>query len=155
MGQELLAIKPVGLVRPMLSLRFHQSTYTGLAAVIEMRRVTIMAKGKYKKFYNSKAWKDTRLRQLKLYPLCAACFVGRTHTTATCVDHKIAIAVGGHPLDPENLESLCHRCHSKKTVRRDGGFGNRYHNEILVDGCSPDGLPLDKNHPWYGAVNDH
>lgn len=31
-------------------------------------------------------------------------------------------------LDMDNLEALCHRCHSKKTASQDGGFGNRTGN---------------------------
>lgn len=43
----------------------------------------------------------------------------------TDVDHIVP-----HRGDPEllydeaNLQSLCHECHSKKTAREDGGFGN-------------------------------
>lgn len=112
-----------------------------------------MAKAQHKKFYNSKQWKDVRKAQLQKYPLCAHCFEAHVHTTATCVDHKIAMAVGGHPVDPDNLESLCQSCHSKKTIRRDGGFGNRYHNEYLVDGCDTNGMPLDSSHPWHGGAS--
>ena len=27
-------------------------------------------------------------------------------------------------VDPDNLQCLCHKCHSAKTAREDGGFGN-------------------------------
>ena len=47
--------------------------------------------------------------------LCQECLkIGRTER-ATEVDHKIPMAAGGARLDPENLQSLCIRCHSKKT----------------------------------------
>lgn len=46
--------------------------------------------------------------------------------TATQVDH-IRPHKGNHTLrlDPDNLRSLCASCHSRKTARHDGGFGNR------------------------------
>lgn len=40
------------------------------------------------------------------------------------VDHIIARDLGGSS-DPSNLQALCHSCHSRKTAREDGGFGNR------------------------------
>lgn len=57
-------------------------------------------------------------------PLCAECLRQGRITPATEVDHMIP-----HKGDPElfwdldNLQALCHRCHSRKTAREDGGFG--------------------------------
>lgn len=41
--------------------------------------------------------------------------------------------------DPSNLRTLCIGCHSRKTAREDGGFGNV---ESVVVGCDNDGWPL-------------
>lgn len=44
---------------------------------------------------------------------------------ATDVDHIIPHrGEDALRLDPNNLRSYCHRHHSSKTARQDGGFGN-------------------------------
>jgi len=44
---------------------------------------------------------------------------------ATHVDHVLAHRGDeGLRLDPNNLQALCHSCHSRKTASLDGGFGN-------------------------------
>gem|GEM_PF-4480047 len=52
------------------------------------------------------------------------------------VDH-----VDGNPNnnDPANLRTMCVGCHSRKTARENGGFGNAAHTVI---GCDEDGWPL-------------
>lgn len=60
--------------------------------------------------YNSKRWQILRRWFLFDNPLCHEC--GRI---ATDVHHKHALAAGGAPYDPYNLETLCHQCHSRKT----------------------------------------
>ena len=92
--------------------------------------------------YNTKAWKFTRLRQLSEAPHCAHC--GRP---ATQVDHIVPVESGGHPFDPENLQSLCQSCHSSKTAIADGGYGNKK-KRGLIKGCDIHGMPLDPSHPW-------
>ena len=69
-------------------------------------------------FYKSKQWINFRSLFLTTYPICVACNAAATH-----VDHIRSIAMGGEMLDPRNCQSLCHSCHSKKTVEQDGGFG--------------------------------
>ncbi len=55
-------------------------------------------------------------------PLCRECGkIGRV-TAATDVDHVIARAKGGTD-DRANLRALCHRCHTRKTIKHDGGYG--------------------------------
>ena len=57
-------------------------------------------------------------------PLCEDCAeAGRGEVEATEVDHVEAIARGGGE-SAGNLRSLCKSCHSKKTVKVDGGLGN-------------------------------
>lgn len=71
---------------------------------------------KQKRFYNSSFWKRTREFALAREALCRSC--GKN--IATDVDH-----IDGNYLNnkPENLQSLCHSCHSKKTNKHDrGGF---------------------------------
>ncbi len=72
----------------------------------------------YRKLYNTKLWKE-RLRpgQLLREPFCRECAKHGLRAMATdadhIVDHKGDLALFS---DPENLESLCHTCHSKKTA---------------------------------------
>ncbi|KMQ75291.1 HNH endonuclease [Marinobacter subterrani] len=78
-----------------------------------------------KRGYGNK-WKKARLTFLSYHPLCTECDrQGRT-TAATDVDHIVP-----HRGDPKlfwsqsNWQALCRSCHSAKTAREDGGFGNR------------------------------
>ena len=75
--------------------------------------------------YNTGVWRRMRARQLRDFPLCAECIRHGKVTAATEVDH-ITPHKGDAKLffDKRNLQSLCKRCHSAKTAREDGGFGN-------------------------------
>lgn len=63
-----------------------------------------------------------RLRRLILArsPVCQHC----QRLPSVDVDHIVPIAQGG-TYGEDNLEALCHSCHSRKTVRQDGGFGRK------------------------------
>jgi len=69
----------------------------------------------------SKRWRTLRALVLQQEPLCRECAKDDILRAATQVDH-----VDGDDSnnDLSNLQPLCHRCHSKKTAREDGGFGN-------------------------------
>lgn len=79
------------------------------------------------KFYHSKPWKDARASVLARDKyLCQHCIKVDEATPAVMVDHIIEISDGGCKLCEENLESLCDKCHKKKTGkeksrRRRGG----------------------------------
>lgn len=67
-------------------------------------------------------WRRIRQKYLTRHPVCEI----RTHcheAQATDVDH-IDGDVGNSC--SSNLQSACHACHSAKTVREQGGFGNRH-----------------------------
>lgn len=71
-------------------------------------------------------WRVLRAMQLSRFPLCADPFglhkaAGRIEP-ATDVDHVIPRSRGGTDRF-DNLQSLCHSCHSRKTVMEDGGYG--------------------------------
>lgn len=69
------------------------------------------------------AWKRARAYKLARTPLCEDHADRGEVVAATEVDHVRSLDSGGtHDLD--NLRSLCKSCHSKKTVRCDGGLGN-------------------------------
>ena len=65
--------------------------------------------------YNNALWRRRRHRILANHPDCAMC-----GSAATDVDHIVPKAIGGSDED-DNLRSLCHRCHSRRTGR-DNGF---------------------------------
>ncbi len=74
--------------------------------------------------YDKRRWRGSggrigiRMLQLKREPACRLCGAMACH-----VDHIVARERGGTDR-PDNLQSLCHACHSRKTVVVDGGFGN-------------------------------
>ncbi|MDO5531413.1 HNH endonuclease [Sutterella sp.] len=71
-------------------------------------------------------WQRLRAAFLREHPLCEICKEAGRLTPATDVDHIIPHR-GDQALlwDRDNLQALCHECHSRKTAREDGGFGNR------------------------------
>ena len=72
------------------------------------------------------AWRRVRAERLRLdHHLCQACLRDGRPETAAEVDHIMPIARGGARLDLDNLQSLCHACHSRKTATQDGGLGNQ------------------------------
>ncbi|MEC2220968.1 HNH endonuclease [Bacillus subtilis] len=81
-----------------------------------------------KRGYNSK-WRQARLGYLSKHPLCAACMMQGRRTPATVVDH-IVPHKGDMKLfwDSSKWQPLCGPCHSRKTAKEDGGFGNRTSN---------------------------
>ena len=61
-------------------------------------------------------WREIRAAHLAAYPWCSA--LGCT-AVATDVDHVVPRAAGGTD-QPDNLESLCHKHHSRKTRMQNG-----------------------------------
>jgi 5-methylcytosine-specific restriction enzyme A len=60
-------------------------------------------------------WRQLRENFLLRFPLCAACLLEGRTVAATDVDHIVAKRAGGTD-DESNLQSLCHACHSAKTM---------------------------------------
>lgn len=86
---------------------------------------------------NGAAWQRLRASVLAGEPLCRDCASRSIVTEATDVDHR-----DGNPgnNDPDNLQPLCHSCHSIKTARD--------HGKQVSMGHDTDGMPLDPSHPW-------
>lgn len=57
-------------------------------------------------------WRIVRAAYLKRHPRCVGC-----GAVATDVDHVVPKALGGGN-EWANLQALCHRCHSAKTMRQ-------------------------------------
>jgi 5-methylcytosine-specific restriction endonuclease McrA len=66
-------------------------------------------------FYHSKAWRMTRKFYIKDNPLCEMCKRKGETTAAQMVDHIKQISLGGLMLHHSNLQSLCNKCHAKKS----------------------------------------
>lgn len=67
-------------------------------------------------------WRKRRRAWLAEHPLCTNCKLRGIIEAATDVDHVKPLRAGGKD-DESNYQSLCHRCHSRKTALEDGGFG--------------------------------
>ncbi len=69
-------------------------------------------------------WSKARKLYLRDHPLCVHCERDGRVTAATEVDHIITHG-GDQTLfwDRSNWQSLCKKCHSRKTVLEDGRFG--------------------------------
>lgn len=72
------------------------------------------------RFYKRQVWLKARRRILAEHPLCAECQRQGRVTLAVDVHHIVDIRNGGALLDADNLECLCHSCHSKKTIADSG-----------------------------------
>lgn len=81
----------------------------------------------WRRWYSLPIWTQ-RLRpdQLAREPFCRFCAARGLRVRATDVDH-IRDHKGDWSLfaDPANLESLCHRCHSRKTAAEMGRMGRK------------------------------
>lgn len=67
-------------------------------------------------FYDSTQWRKLRKIKIARDPFCEECRNHGLFASATHVDHKVEIRDGGASLDMDNLQSLCHSCHSRKTL---------------------------------------
>ena len=83
------------------------------------------------------AWRKLRASVLSSEPLCEHCSKRGLIVQATDVDHIDDDASNN---DRGNLASLCHSCHSHKTMASMG------HNVYM--GCDVNGMPIDPSHPW-------
>lgn len=111
-------------VQRMPSAPKHQCPYPGCTALVERGRCERHAGVRQRRhgyaadarFYHSARWRRVRDAKLRNDPLCQYCLAkdGRPRP-ATTVDHRTALAEGGHPTDAANLVSSCTPCHSSKT----------------------------------------
>lgn len=92
---------------------------------------------------NSAAWARLRAQVLAEEPLCRHCAALGLVEPATDVDHIIN-GEGDYSDDNrrENLQPLCHPCHSQKTRAEMSG------GELVPVGCDTSGRPIDPNHHW-------
>lgn len=108
-----------------------------------------VAVSEHHRLYCTAAWRHLRLAQLRAEPLCRMCKALGQLVPATVADH-VKPHRGDLELfrDPDNLQSLCARCHSSHKQAQEN------HADGLVRGAGVDGLPLDLNHPWHSTRQD-
>jgi len=70
-----------------------------------------------KSFYKTLEWKIVRKNQLTIQPLCEECLKHGKFIKAEMVDHIVPIKQGGDKFSPNNLQSLCWSCHSRKSAK--------------------------------------
>ncbi|MCA0944506.1 HNH endonuclease [Salipiger pacificus] len=81
------------------------------------------AKDPVRKLYWSARWKEESKAFLRERPWCCVPDCDRPSDT---VDHNEPHKGDlGLFWDQSNWRPICHRCHSRKTARQDGGFGNK------------------------------
>ena len=85
---------------------------------------------------DSAAWRKLRASVLREQPICAMCEIA----PATDCDHRDNDPTNN---DRDNLQGLCHECHSRKTQ---ADMGKR-----TTWGCDEHGMPFDPNHHWRDA----
>lgn len=108
----------------------HNNSSVGLSHVDQVRRKRanqLALKRQKKRMHatNSGPWIAIINTHKQANPnnlLCASCAINGISTLMSDVDH---IDGDTYNNDPENLQSLCRPCHSKKTALEDGGFGNK------------------------------
>lgn len=93
----------------------------------------------YRRFYNTKRWRQTRTDQLFRHPLCFMC-LPRVTAAIVCdhVDKASKATEEGFFAGP--FQSLC-KPHHDSTKQREERSGR-------VIGCDDDGVPLDPKHHW-------
>jgi 5-methylcytosine-specific restriction endonuclease McrA len=99
--------------------------------------------------YSTTRWRNYRKWYLADHPLCEECLKYGRDEGATDIDHVVPVNGPDDPSfwDEENHTALCHACHSRKTAREDGGFGNAM-NDRPAQGADVNGIPTDTRHPW-------
>jgi len=99
------------------------------------RRATSTERGYGRRWSRLAKWYRSR------HPLCVDPFgehEGRP-VPGEHVDHIVPLVAGGTN-EMSNLQTLCRRCHARKTVLCDGGFGRARRNDVAWPVVEDDGL---------------
>lgn len=96
-------------------------------------------------FYKSPEWAE--VRRVVLARDRGECSICGAPGPGLHVDHIVSRRRRPDlALDPRNLRALCHSCHSSKSARSDGGFGNQARPEH--SGCNAEGDPIGEREHW-------
>ncbi|WP_460501466.1 HNH endonuclease, partial [Hymenobacter agri] len=80
--------------------------------------------------YDSPRWRALRLAQLRKEPCCRTCGEQGRVTPATVVDHMVPYREGADFFDATNLQSLCKRCHARKSAQESHHQAYSKRNEV-------------------------
>lgn len=86
---------------------------------VERKPLTDKGRIERHRFYSRVAWAKCRAAKLRRDPLCQRCRKDDRLVEARHVHHVIDLAdAPALAYDLDNLESLCHPCHSRETLKR-------------------------------------
>lgn len=123
----LMAMKaPTPCRHPGCGALVHGGSYCDLHLKVARARYERTQRNKaWQALYKSARWIKARISWLAKHPLCAEHEKRGEVVAATEVDHIVPHR-GCTRLfwDSSNWQSLCKSCHSTKTARENGGFGN-------------------------------
>jgi 5-methylcytosine-specific restriction protein A len=95
------------------------------AAEIERRRLAAASRGTRQQRGYTDAWLRYSRNRLRSYPWCVQHEQLGRLVPAAVTDHIVPHRGDAQLFwDESNHQSLCKRCHDRKTAREDGGFGN-------------------------------
>jgi 5-methylcytosine-specific restriction endonuclease McrA len=77
--------------------------------------------------YNSWKWRKFASRYKKNNPLCAECDKNNIASSVKVADHIKPINAGGEVYNEENIQSLCEKCHNRKSANESRGYGVKSH----------------------------
>lgn len=111
-----MARKPL---RPCRHPGCHVLTADGYCPAHKPKQAPRRESAAWHSWYSLPIWTDDlRPNQLLLEPFCRECTRQGKRVWATDVDHIVDHKGDwARFIDRSNLESLCHRCHSRKTMR--------------------------------------
>ena len=112
--------KQLGCVGVAVTDGYCSSHYRGPVSTDDMLR-GVRVRPDYHMLYNTRAWKRLRRSVMSDQPVCQRCLSNTIIEVTTDIDHIIPHK-GDHHLfyDKDNLQGLCHKCHSWKTAREEG-----------------------------------
>lgn len=105
-------------MRPCRHPGCHVLTREGWCEAHKPKRAERAESAEWHGLYNTDRWRELRADQLLREPFCRECAKTGRRTYATVADH-VTPHRGDARLfhDPANLQSLCERCHNRKTAK--------------------------------------
>lgn len=111
-----------------------------------MKGTAVMSKKKKDGFYDSKLWRD--LRRAVIRRAQGICEAAGCRAPGRIVDHIVARRAGG----PDALGNLRLLCPMHDNQQKENERGDRRGSGFKPNAaCDASGLPVDRNHPFYGG----
>ena len=113
-------VMPWAAKRPCLQPGCPELVVRGRCAKHSRKMERTRSKQRGPRLYDTARWKRSRLMALARQLVCQADGCNRS---AIDVDHVVSVEAGGAQYSYDNVQCLCHSCHSRKTAMYDGSFG--------------------------------